>query len=471
MPEHPQLHLSLLENHHEHECHVQPCRCSQSNHLTRHQHEHEHLSSPAKTFGNIIISIVGSGVLGLPYTFKRTGWLVSTITLAGIAILVYYCMMLLVWSRKKLEKDGDIHVDSFSDLGFLLYGKWGRLTVDVLLVLSQGAFCVAYLIFIGENLASVLGSDYITTLENPFLAFFGHDNSMSEGHASQSMHSLKRFLVEVAMKDSSLRKFFSSKEGYIWIVFPLEVALVSIRTLTKLAPFSIVADIVNFSAMAVVMQQDVATIISKGFASVSASQGLSALPFAVGVAIYAFEGVALVLPLESSMKERKKFGRVLGLAMACISTSYITFGLLGYLAFGDETLDIVTLNLGLGWKTTAVKLGLCIGLFFTFAVMMFPVYQVMEQRLLRRRSNMLLRASVVLAVALCAVAMPHFAVFLSLVGNSVCCGLAFVVPALCHIKASREDISKSILALDYLIIGFGLAYGVWGTISSLQDVF
>ncbi|MCO5560401.1 hypothetical protein L7F22_014016 [Adiantum nelumboides] len=464
MPEH---HLSLLGNH-QHRHPDQHCSCSQINHL--HQQQHQHLSSAAKTFGNIVISIVGSGVLGLPYTFKRTGWLVSTLSLSVIAILVYYCMMLLVWSRKKLEKDGDIHVDSFSDLGFLLYGKWGRFTVDCMLVLSQGAFCVAYLIFIGENLASVLGSDYVAALKVPFSAFFLQDNRMQNGNAAQTVHNLRKALGEAVTDKSSLCRFFSSKEGYIWVVFPLEVALASIRTLTKLAPFSIVADLVNFGSMAVVMQQDVATIMSKGIASISMSQGLSTLPFAVGVAIYAYEGVALVLPLESSMKERKNFGRVLGLAMVCITTLYISFGLLGYLAFGDETLDIVTLNLGLGWKTAAVKIGLCIGLFFTFAVMMFPVHEVMEKRVLRGRSSMLLRASIVLVAALCAVAVPHFAVFLSLVGNSVCCGLAFVVPAVFHIKASRENISKSILGLDYLIIGFGVVYGVWGTISSLQDI-
>ena len=31
-----------------------------------------HLSSQPKTFANVFIAVVGSGVLGLPYTFSRT---------------------------------------------------------------------------------------------------------------------------------------------------------------------------------------------------------------------------------------------------------------------------------------------------------------------------------------------------------------------------------------------------------------
>lgn len=434
---------------------------------------HHHLSSVGKAFGNIIISIVGAGVLGLPYTFKRTGWVLSVLVLATVGLACYYCMMLLVWSRKRLEKDGDHHVATFSDLGFLLYGKWGRFAVDSMVVLSQGAFCVAYLIFIGENLASVFssqGNNTLSTRSNPYPTVTVREKAVVHHDLMQSLPVFKRFLAETMHEVSRLGGFFSSKEGYISVIFPLQVALASIRSLTKLAPFSITADFANAFAMAVVMQQDVMMLTENGIATIAASQGLGTLPFAIGVAIYAFEGFGLVLPLESSMKDTEKFGRVLGLAMVCITLLYMVFGLLGYLAFGDETLDIVTLNLGSSWKTTIVKASLCVGLFFTFPVMMHPVYEVVERRLVRERPSMILRSTIVLGAAWCAVAVPQFGDFLSLIGNSVCCMLAFVLPALFHMKAHREDVSKTVLGLDYLFIGFGLLYGIWGTVSALQNI-
>ena len=53
----------------------------------------------------------------------------------------------------------------------------------------------------------------------------------------------------------------------------------------------------------------------------------------------------------------------------------------GYLAFGPATQDIITFNLPQDWTTVAVKLSLCVGLFFTFSPMMIPVYQIVERGL------------------------------------------------------------------------------------------
>lgn len=79
---------------------------------------HHGLSSVKKTFCNIVISIVGAGVLGMPYTFKQSGWLCGSLALAFIGLASYHNMMLLVTSKRKCENDGDDHVQSYSDLGY-----------------------------------------------------------------------------------------------------------------------------------------------------------------------------------------------------------------------------------------------------------------------------------------------------------------------------------------------------------------
>ncbi len=57
---------------------------------------------------------------------------------------------------------------------------------------------------------------------------------------------------------------------------------------------------------------------------------------------------------------------------------------MGYLAFGDETQDIITFNLSSGWSTPAVKAALCAGLFLTFPPMMIPVYEIIERSLAKK---------------------------------------------------------------------------------------
>ena len=42
------------------------------------------------------------------------------------------------------------HITSYSELGFAVYGDWGKLCVNTMVTISQFGFCIAYLIFIGK---------------------------------------------------------------------------------------------------------------------------------------------------------------------------------------------------------------------------------------------------------------------------------------------------------------------------------
>lgn len=57
------------------------------------------------------------------------------------------------------------------------------------------------------------------------------------------------------------------------------------------------------------------------------------------------------MPLENEMKTPRSFGGtfgVLNIGMVSIITLYIGMGLLGYLAYGSESLGSVTFNIGDG---------------------------------------------------------------------------------------------------------------------------
>lgn len=51
-----------------------------------------------QTLGNIIVSIVGTGVLGLPYAFRIAGWFAGSLGVIIVGFATYYCMLLLVSS-------------------------------------------------------------------------------------------------------------------------------------------------------------------------------------------------------------------------------------------------------------------------------------------------------------------------------------------------------------------------------------
>ncbi|KAI9077364.1 hypothetical protein K1719_040677 [Acacia pycnantha] len=389
------------------------------------------LSSNFKTFANIFIAVVGAGVLGLPYCFKRTGWVLGLIMLFTVAFLTYHCMMLLVSTRRKLESTmGFSKINSFGDLGFAICGPVGRFSVDAMIVLSQAGFCVSYLIFISNTLAHLLSQNTQTSL------IFG----------------------------------LSPKVLFLWSCFPFQLGLNSIRTLTHLAPMSIIADGIDIASKSLVMVEDV-SVFMKNRPALEAFGGFSVFFYGVGVAVYAFEGIGMVLPLESEAKDKEKFGRVLGMGVTVISLLFGAFGALGYFAFGNETKDIITTNLGLGLVSTLVQLGLCINLFFTFPLMMNPVYEVVERRLCDSRYCLWLRWLMVLGVSLVALSVPNFADFLSLVGSGVCVVLGFVFPAMFYYLVFKEELGWRSVIGNGAIVVFGLIMAIAGTWSSLVEIF
>nr|KJB16503.1 hypothetical protein B456_002G233100 [Gossypium raimondii] len=267
-------------------------------------------ASKFQTIGNIIVSIVGTGVLGLPFAFRVAGWLAGSlgVILAGFA--TFYCMLLLVQCRDKSASENKLQgTITYGDLGYICIGKPGRYLTEFLIFISQCGGSVAYLVFIGQNLVSV------------FKAF---------------------------------------------------------------SPFSIFADICNVLAMGFVVKEEIERAIGGGFSfrdRKAIADNLGGLPFAGGMAVFCFEGFGMTLALEQSMKERNTFPKVLGMAFTWITLMYVLFGSFGYLAYGDETKDIITLNLPNNWTATAVQIGLCLGLVFTFPIMVHPVNEILEGKL------------------------------------------------------------------------------------------
>ncbi|KAG5623162.1 hypothetical protein H5410_008380 [Solanum commersonii] len=299
---------------------------------------------------------------------------------------------------RKLESQFEgAKISSFGDLGFAVCGPIGRFVVDVMIVLSQACFSVGYMIFIGNTLVYLFNSSVIET--NPGILGF------------------------------------SPKSVYIWSCFPSR-------------------------ALGVVMVEDV-LIYLKNRPSLEMFGGFSVFFYGLGVAVFAFEGMGMVLPLESETRDKNKFGKILGLSVAFVSFLYGAFGALGYFAFGEETKDIITTNFRQGSLSCLVQLGLCINLFLAFPLMMNPVYEIL----------LVVEMAVVLTVCCVALTVPNFADFMSLVGSSVSVVLGFVLPAFFHLIVFKDELGWYSLALDAAFIFMGTAFAVYGTSSSLAKIF
>ena len=109
-----------------------------------------------------------------------------------------------------------------------------------------------------------------------------------------------------------------------------------------------------FSTMASNWAEADPLVPEQNFTEIASSNGTSSLPMIqdfghitlfFGAAIFAFEGITVVLPLENSMKNPSHFSKVLKFAMSIVTFLFFTMGLCGYLAVGDQVEASITLSL------------------------------------------------------------------------------------------------------------------------------
>lgn len=372
---------------------------------------------------NIFISFVGAGLLGLPYAFSRSGWLLGIFCLGTVSIGNVYAMLLLVKCRKKLESEGHVGIKGYGDLGREVLGDKGEVLVNVCLVISQAGFATAYLIFIAANVQSI-----------------------TCGRADRAL--------------------------VIYACVPLLSVLVQFRDMKKLSPFSLVADFANLMGLSCVLLQD---FEYNTHSDTIKAVDLAGFVYVTSVCVYSLEGVGLILPLENSCANREGFPKLLKQVILGITMLMAFFGSCGYIAFGDATIAPISLNLQ-GQSASFVKLALCLALYLTYPIMMFPVSDVLENIFLSDACkppssyypSRIFRLSIVFVTAVVAYTIPNFGKFLELVGASICTLLGFVLPCVFHIKIfGRSRMRTSQYLLNIFIIMFGIFFGVVGTIEAI----
>jgi proton-coupled amino acid transporter len=371
---------------------------------------------------NIIISFVGAGLLGIPNAFSQSGWLLGGVTLLAVSALNVYAMLCLpAVQQALLEKQrpsSTTLLGTYGEVGRAILGPKGEALVHVCLGISQAGFATAYIIFIAANLNSIA--------------------------------RVPRFLVCSAC-------------------IPGLFMLVQFRDLRSLSPFSLVANTANFAALSAVLLQDYESYEPHND-TIHPIQW-NGLLYVTAITIYSMEGVGMVLSLKSSSQQPAQFSWLLCVVLAIISLFMVAFGTAGYWAFGNDTLAPITLNLTSHWSSTFVKLALCLGLYLTYPIMMFPLWSIFEGWNPRfgehTPTRVLMRGSVVVTTAIVAYCVPNFGKFLSLVGSSICTLLGLILPCYFHLSVLSKELPWWQWILDVVLIVGGSLFGLMGTYQSI----
>ncbi|KAK6012842.1 proton-coupled amino acid transporter 1 domain protein [Ostertagia ostertagi] len=293
---------------------------------------------------HMIKVMMGTGMLSLPLAFKHSGLWLGMFLLAAICLICIFCTRQLVLSQHYIgflksqpRLDYANVMRSAVEIGppwIRDRGYFWKQVVNVNMFMAQFGFCCVYFVFMADNLKQYFPWNCIRS---------------TNGENLQKNLCLSPYyytFVSVKFFDQTSQIHISQAGWIALLVVPL-MALCTIRELKALAPLAALANAVYLVAVCIVLQQ--LFQYDRPASSLPAVANWSTLPLFFGTVMFAFEGVAVVLPIENQMDEPLHFithhNGVLNTACLLVLVLYMTVGFFGYLRFGNDIMDTLTLNL------------------------------------------------------------------------------------------------------------------------------
>ncbi|GAA5814999.1 hypothetical protein MFLAVUS_008503 [Mucor flavus] len=373
----------------------------------------EGTATPSKAVFLLLKSFIGTGVMFLPKAFNNGGLMFSTLFLSFVAGVSLYSFLLLVETRNKVPA-------SFGDIGGVLFGKTMRMLVLVAITTSQIGFVCAYMVFVAQSLQALI-------------------EAISNCETAVPLYYL--ILVQIFMF----------------------VPLAMIRKIQKLSIFALIADAFILVGLVYLYYYDFLTLALHGVGKVEWFINPASFPMFIGTAVFTFEGVGLIIPITESMKEPKKFPKVLAWTMLFITLLFISLGLLSYLAFGEDVQTVVLLNLPATPLVNTIQGLYALAICLSIPLQLFPAIRIVETGLFSKsgkndplvkwQKNVFRFAAVLVCAGVAIAGSADLDKFVSLIGSLFCIPLCFLFPPLFHLKAVASTWKQK--SIDISIITFG----------------
>lgn len=295
---------------------------------------------------------VGSGMFALGDAFRNGGLILGPVLALALGIICVHCQhVLLQCSKRMRNRTNSVQYPDFAETVGLCVENGPRAThrfanvmrvcVNWFLCVTQLGFCCVYFVFVTNNIAQIWDQ---------------YDINMSK-HWTMTI-----ILVPILL--SSL-----------------------ITNLKYLALCSTLASACMLTGSAITLYfctQDLPDIRERPFVG-----QLGDMPLFFGTAIFAFEGISLVLPLQSAMQVPRNFHKrlgVLNVGMTIVTMLFLSVGFLGFLKYGDAvSVGSLTLNIpGDNPLAQSVKLIIATGVLLGYALQLYVAIQIMWPNVVAR---------------------------------------------------------------------------------------
>ncbi|KAF4485711.1 AVT3-involved in amino acid efflux from the vacuole [Fusarium agapanthi] len=376
-------------------------------------------ATTTKTFFTLIKAFIGTGIMFLPKAFRNGGILFSSITLIVLSLVNCGCFRLLLDCRQ-------IYGGGYGELGEAIVGPRFRSLVLASITVSQLGFVCAGLIFTAENLYAFL-------------------DAVTANH----------------------RELMFSVPSLIALQLVALVPLALIRNISKLGPAALLADVFILIGIVYIWYYDIAALSQRGMDSTVKLFNPRDFTLTIGSGIFTFEGIGLILPIQSSMKRPEHFPNLLYLVMFIITIIFTSVGALCYATFGENTKIQVISNFPQDSPlVNAVQFLYSIAVLAGDPVQLFPAARIIETSVFGERAtgkksaaikwkkNALRTLLVGVCVGVSIVGASDLDKFVALIGSFACVPLVYIYPAYLHYKGAAQTTRAKVIDIVVMVVGF-----------------
>ena len=290
---------------------------------------------------NLVNSIVGAGIIGIPYALRMSGLWAGVLLLILVAALTDKSLRLLVEQASFHPRLCHLPVHTFEDLASYPYGKVGSgFVLFNMFVMAYGAM-VAYLLIIKDTVPTAMGYDHGT-------------------------HMVERNLILVATS--------------LVVMLPLSMQR-DMASLACTSAFSVAADIVLVVFIAAFSPIKETVAANGGFGQVLRNDGINSTLF-IGLGILstamACQHSAFIVANSLENKTRRRWGRVTNQSIALSAMLCLILGVCGYLGFlGSTQGDVLNSFPHDSMQANVARLLLAFTMFLTYPMESFVARHVL----------------------------------------------------------------------------------------------
>lgn len=348
---------------------------------------------------NLINTISGAGLLALPYTIMRSGWVIGLLSMTLVIIIGSISFYLLSFISDALQ------VFNYGAIAQKLYNRHVGNLINILIIVLTLGLLMAFTVLIRQSM------------------FFFSANPELEWAGQLSLVAVSLILI----LPLSLLKNLNS----LWFTSLLSIVCL-VYFMIMILSFAILSN----SSSAI--NKNIVQPIDKG-SSVPISTSLN-LVLAIASLSITFCGHYNSLNVYREVKNKNltKMRHIIVIVAVVVAVLNLTVGLAGYFMFTDQCLPNILLNLSDYpsahiWSEIA-DIGIILVLVFSYPVVCFALRRAVEDAIfrteyVRRKWSVLISSAVVIFTALIGCFVNDVGLVLDLTGMLAGVPLVFIFPA------------------------------------------